>query len=215
MVKEKEEEEEDEKRRWCTSYSGSLKKSSRGGGGGDDDEDRRQRQRKKMCGGFGTSFLEIVEKIWDEEERCRKRGSVVVCVGGTPYYAKAAMLKTFFTLKPTSLEEEVEEEEEENEASASDTSDDENDNDDEDVDALSCGRETSDAREIARIGSKSSRAFTSERRETREKVFANSRRGKRRRKFVAFNDISTQKKQSKRRRTKTAKRATTDVSTYA
>jgi tRNA dimethylallyltransferase len=96
------------------------------------------RRRTKDVRWFRESFLEIVEKIWEEEERCGKKGSVVICVGGTPYYAKAAMLKTFLPPKPTSLEEEeVEEEEEENEASASDASGDENENNNEDVDKLS------------------------------------------------------------------------------
>ncbi|CAL6447556.1 unnamed protein product [Bathycoccus prasinos] len=78
---------------------------------------KKTKTKKKDVRWFRTSFLEIVEKIW--KKRNGKR-SVVVCVGGTPYYAKAAMLKTFLP---------------EREASMPDTSDD--DDDDDDVDILS------------------------------------------------------------------------------
>ena len=77
---------------------------------------KRTKTKKKDVRWFRASFLEIVEKIWTKRNGKR---SVVVCVGGTPYYAKAAMLKTFLP---------------EREASMSDTSD---DDDDDDVDALS------------------------------------------------------------------------------
>ena len=77
---------------------------------------KKTKTKKKDVRWFRASFLEIVEKIWTKRNGKR---SVVVCVGGTPYYAKAAMLKTFLP---------------EREASMSDTSD---DDDDDDVDALS------------------------------------------------------------------------------
>ena len=77
---------------------------------------KKTKTKKKDVRWFRASFLEIVEKIWTKRNGKR---SVVVCVGGTPYYAKAAMLKTFLP---------------EREASMPDTSD---DDDDDDVDALS------------------------------------------------------------------------------
>ena len=77
---------------------------------------KKTKTKKKDVRWFRASFLEIVEKIWTKRHGKR---SVVVCVGGTPYYAKAAMLKTFLP---------------EREASMPDTSD---DDDDDDVDALS------------------------------------------------------------------------------
>ena len=78
---------------------------------------KKTKTKKKDVRWFRASFLEIVEKIWTKRHGKR---SVVVCVGGTPYYAKAAMLKTFLP---------------EREASMPDTSDD--DDDDDDVDILS------------------------------------------------------------------------------
>ena len=79
---------------------------------------KKTKTKKKDVRWFRASFLEIVEKIWTKRHGKR---SVVVCVGGTPYYAKAAMLKTFLP---------------EREASMPDTSDDDDDDDD-DVDILS------------------------------------------------------------------------------
>ena len=78
---------------------------------------KKTKTKKKDVRWFRASFLEIVGKIWTKRHGKR---SVVVCVGGTPYYAKAAMLKTFLP---------------EREASMPDTSDD--DDDDDDVDILS------------------------------------------------------------------------------
>ena len=77
---------------------------------------KKTKTKKKDVRWFRASLLDIVEKIWTKTNGKR---SGVVCVGGTPYYAKAAMLKTFLP---------------EREASMSDTSD---DDDDDDVDALS------------------------------------------------------------------------------
>ena len=55
-------------------------------------DEKKTKTKKKDVRWFRASFLEIVEKIWTKRHGKR---SVVVCVGGTPYYAKAAMLKTF------------------------------------------------------------------------------------------------------------------------
>ena len=48
---------------------------------------KKTKTKKKDVRWFRASFLEIVEKIWTKRHGKR---SVVVCVGGTPYYAKAA-----------------------------------------------------------------------------------------------------------------------------
>ena len=109
---------------------------------------------------FRESFLEIVEKIWTKRHGKR---SVVVCVGALRRWRYAV------------LRDHVEDFLPEREASMPDTSDDDRRRRRRRGYTF-LGRETSDAREIARIGSKSSRASASERRETREKVFANSRR---------------------------------------
>ena len=61
---------------------------------------KKTKTKKKDVRWFRTSFLEIVEKIWTKRNGKR---SVVVCVGGTPYYAKAAMLKTFLPEREASM----------------------------------------------------------------------------------------------------------------
>ena len=70
---------------------------------GDEEEKRRTPSSRK--GGvrwFRKAFLDVVEKTWKEEEEKKGKGddfdtdwSVILCVGGTPYYAKAALSKTF------------------------------------------------------------------------------------------------------------------------
>ena len=70
----------------------------------EEDEEEKRRTSRKGVRWFRKAFLDVVEKAWkEEEEEEEKKGkgdddtdwSVILCVGGTPYYAKAALSKTF------------------------------------------------------------------------------------------------------------------------
>ncbi len=66
-----------------------------------EDEEEKRRTSRKGVRWFRKAFLDVVEKAWKEEEEKKGKGdddtdwSVILCVGGTPYYAKAALSKTF------------------------------------------------------------------------------------------------------------------------
>ena len=71
----------------------------------EEDEEEKRKTSRKGVRWFRKAFLDVVEKAWkeEEEEEEEKKGkddddtdwSVILCVGGTPYYAKAALSKTF------------------------------------------------------------------------------------------------------------------------